>query len=147
MSSAMSAGGQASAVSRATSALTFFPSHLAVITLLGGRSVRLLPLSHFKLWFLSALVRHMVLFWRPAFVRNSTFAVFSVRHFRSAVFSVRSRSDFSGRMTLRMQRIPYPRTFLAVRPCVCDVYHTRVQSSRLQLQLVLHTKLGHQRLI
>ena len=32
-----------------------------------------------KLWFLSALVRHMALFWRPAFVRNSAFAVFSVR--------------------------------------------------------------------
>ena len=94
--------------------IDFFPLHLAVITLLGGRSVRLLPLSHFKLRCLSALVQHMVLFWRPAFVRNSTFAVFSVRHFRSAVFSVRSRSDFSGRMTLRMQRIPYPRTFLAV---------------------------------
>ena len=84
-----------------------------------------------KLWFLSALVRYMALFWRPAFVRNSAFAVFSVRHFRSAIFSVRSRSDFSGRLPLRMQCIPYPCT----------------QSSRLQLQLVLHSKLGHQHLI
>ena len=63
-----------------------------------------------KLWFLSALVRYMVLFWHPAFVRNSTFAVFSVRHFRSAIFSVRSRSDFSGRLTLRLRCIPYPCT-------------------------------------
>ena len=63
-----------------------------------------------KLWFLSALVRHMALFWRPAFVQNSAFAVFSVRHFWSAIFSVRSRSDFSSCLPLRMQCIPYQYT-------------------------------------
>ena len=106
----MSAGVQASAVGRATSALTFFSPHLAVITLLGGHGVRLLPLSHLSYGFCPRLSN----IWRCFGVRRLSGILplpFSLSgHIRSAIFSVRSRSHFSGRLPLRMQCIPYPCT-------------------------------------
>ena len=87
-----------------------------------GRGVRRLPLSHLNYGFCPRLS----VIWRCFSVRCLSGILplpFSLSgHIRSAIFSVRSRSHFSGRLPLRMQCIPYPRT----------------QSSRLQLQLVLY---------
>ena len=103
----MSAGGQASAVGRATSALTFFSPHLAIITLLWGRGVRRLPLSHLSYGFCPRLS----VIWRS----------FSVRCLSGILPLPFSLSGISGQPFSLSVHV---HTFLAVCPCVCNVYHT-----------------------
>ena len=94
-----------------------------------GHGVRLLPLSHLSYGFCPRLSD----IWR----------CFGVRRLSGILPLPFSLSGISGQpfsLSVHVQ------TFLAVCPCVCNVYHTHAQSSRLQLQLVLHSKLGHQHL-
>ena len=94
----------------------------------------------------SAPVRHVVLFWHLVFVRNLAFAVFSVWHFSSAIFSVRSRLEVSGRLPLHMHTlmvyIAYAMGTRPETPVTIWYYHSCLQRSRPQL--VLRSQHGHQ---